>query len=142
MLSFKPTFSLSSFTFIKRLFSSSSLSAIRVVSSAYLRSPANKKCNYPAGQGGPAAFPPLLSSPVTISSSAKLPAKCDHKHDPRQHNMEQRNLLAEPLHWRRLQMSVAQTMVRTAVKVGRLEKVGEPVGLSDGGDPSGCVSRG
>ena len=35
--SFKPTFSLSSFTFIKRLFSSSSLSAIRVVSSAYLR---------------------------------------------------------------------------------------------------------
>ena len=33
---FKPTFSLSSFTFIKRLFSSS-LSAIRVVSSAYLR---------------------------------------------------------------------------------------------------------
>ena len=37
MLSSKPTFSLSSFTFIKRLFSSSSLSAIRVVSSAYLR---------------------------------------------------------------------------------------------------------
>ena len=37
MLSFKPTFSLSSFTFIKRLFSSSLLYAIRVVSSAYLR---------------------------------------------------------------------------------------------------------
>ena len=37
MLSFKPTLSLSFFTFIKRLFSSSSLSAIRVVSSAYLR---------------------------------------------------------------------------------------------------------
>ena len=37
MLSFKPTFSLSSFTFIKRLFGPSSLSAIRVVSSAYLR---------------------------------------------------------------------------------------------------------
>ena len=36
MLSFKPSFSCSSFTFIKRLFSSS-LSAIRVVSSAYLR---------------------------------------------------------------------------------------------------------
>ena len=36
MLSFKPTFALSSFTFIKRLFSSSSLYAIRVVSSAYL----------------------------------------------------------------------------------------------------------
>ena len=37
MLSFKHTFSLSSFTFIKRLFSSSLLAAIRVVSSAYLR---------------------------------------------------------------------------------------------------------
>ena len=37
MLSFKPDFSLSSFTFIKRCFSSSSLSAIRVVSSAFLR---------------------------------------------------------------------------------------------------------
>ena len=36
MLSFKPTFSLPSFTFVKRLFSSS-LSALRVVSSAYLR---------------------------------------------------------------------------------------------------------
>ena len=35
ILSFKPAFSLSSFTFIKRFFSS--LSAIRVVSSAYLR---------------------------------------------------------------------------------------------------------
>ena len=37
MLSFKPTLSVSPFTFIKRLFSSSSLSAIRVVSSVYLR---------------------------------------------------------------------------------------------------------
>ena len=37
MLSFKPTFSLSCFTFIKRLFSSFSLSAIRVVSFLYLR---------------------------------------------------------------------------------------------------------
>ena len=37
VLSVKPGFSLSSFTFIKGLFSSSSLSAIRVVSSAYLR---------------------------------------------------------------------------------------------------------
>ena len=34
---FKPAFSLSSFTFIKRLFSSSSISAIRVVLSAYLK---------------------------------------------------------------------------------------------------------
>ena len=37
MLSFKPDFSPSSFTFIKRLFSFSSLSAVRVVSSAYLK---------------------------------------------------------------------------------------------------------
>ena len=37
LLSFKPAFSISSFTFLKRLFWSSSLSAIRVVSSAYLR---------------------------------------------------------------------------------------------------------
>ena len=37
MLSFKPDFSFSSFIFIKRHFSSSSLSAIKVVSSAYLR---------------------------------------------------------------------------------------------------------
>ena len=37
MLSFKPAFSLPSFTFIKRLFISSLLSAIKVVSSAYLR---------------------------------------------------------------------------------------------------------
>ena len=37
MLNSKPAFSLSSFTLIKRLFSSSPLSAIRVVSSTYLR---------------------------------------------------------------------------------------------------------
>ena len=37
MLSFKPAFLLSSFTFIKRLLSPSLLSAIRVVSSAYLK---------------------------------------------------------------------------------------------------------
>ena len=37
MLNFKPAFSLSSFIFIKRLFSSYLLSAVRVVSSAYLR---------------------------------------------------------------------------------------------------------
>ena len=37
MLDFKPAFSLSSFTFIKRLFSSSLLSAIKVVSSVYLK---------------------------------------------------------------------------------------------------------
>ena len=37
MLSFKPAFLLSFFTFIKRLFSFSSFSAIKVVPSAYLR---------------------------------------------------------------------------------------------------------
>ena len=37
MLSFKSAFSLSSFTFIKRLFNSSLLSPIRVMSPAYLR---------------------------------------------------------------------------------------------------------
>ena len=37
MLSFKPAFSLSSFTLIKRLFTSSSVSMIEVVISAYLR---------------------------------------------------------------------------------------------------------
>ena len=37
MLSFKPAFSLSSVTFIKRLFSSSLLSALKMLSSAYLR---------------------------------------------------------------------------------------------------------
>ena len=37
MLKFKPGFSLSSFTFIKRLFSYSLLSAIRAVTAAYLR---------------------------------------------------------------------------------------------------------
>ena len=37
MLSFKPAFSLCSFTFIKKLFSSSLLSAIWVVTSAYLK---------------------------------------------------------------------------------------------------------
>ena len=37
MLSLKTAYSLSSFTFIKRQFSTASLSAIRVVSSAYLR---------------------------------------------------------------------------------------------------------
>ena len=38
MLNSKPIFSLSSFTFIKRFFNASSLSAIRMESSAYLRS--------------------------------------------------------------------------------------------------------
>ena len=41
MLSFRPTFSLSTFTFIKRLFSSSSFSAIRVVDCSPWNSPGN-----------------------------------------------------------------------------------------------------
>ena len=45
MVSFKPAFSLSSFTFIKRLFSFSLLSAIRVVSSAHLRSLLGQGCH-------------------------------------------------------------------------------------------------
>ena len=44
MLSFKPAFSLSSFTFIRRFFSSPSLSTIRVVSSAYLGIPDHLTC--------------------------------------------------------------------------------------------------
>ena len=52
MLSFKPTFTLSSF--IKRLFSSSSLSAISVVSSAYLRL---------------LIFLPAILNPACVSSS-------------------------------------------------------------------------
>ena len=43
-LSFKPTFSLSSFTFIRRLFSSSSLSATRVTSK-----PSKNKCHQGCG---------------------------------------------------------------------------------------------
>ena len=54
LLSYKPTFSLSSFTFIKRLFSSSSLLAIRVVSSACLRL---------------LIFLPVILIPALISSS-------------------------------------------------------------------------
>ena len=59
MLSFKPTFSLSSFTLlIKRLFSSSLLYAIRVMSSGYLRS---------------LIFLPAILIPASASSS---PAFC------------------------------------------------------------------
>ena len=54
MLTFKPIFSLSSFSFIKRLFSSFSISAIKVVSSAYLRL---------------LIFLPTILIPVCVSSS-------------------------------------------------------------------------
>ena len=58
MLNFKPTFSLSSFTFNKRLFSSPSLSAIRVVLSAYLR----LLCPLPVRN-----FLPLTCLPLQVS---------------------------------------------------------------------------
>ena len=61
MLSFKPAFSLSSVTFIKRSFSSSSLSAIRVVSSAYLRL---------------LIFLPAILMPACASSSLAFQAWC------------------------------------------------------------------
>ena len=54
MLSLKPAFSLSSFIFIKKLFSSSSLFAVRVVSSAYLRL---------------LIFLPAILTPACVSSS-------------------------------------------------------------------------
>ena len=74
MLSFKPTFLLSSSTFIKRLFSSSSLSAIKVVSSAYLKL---------------LIFLPVILIPACVSSSPafhmmysayKLNKQCDDIH--------------------------------------------------------------
>ena len=61
ILSFKPTFSLSSFTLIKKLFSSSPLSAIRVVLFAYLRL---------------LIFLPAILIPAYNSSSLAFPRMC------------------------------------------------------------------
>ena len=61
MLSFKSGFSFSSFTFLKRLFTSSSLSAIRVVSSTYLRL---------------LIFLPVILIPVCASSSPAFHMMC------------------------------------------------------------------
>ena len=61
MLSFKPTFSLSSFAFIKRHFSSFFLSAVRVVSSAYLRSIFLLAIYIPAYASSSPAFPMMYS---------------------------------------------------------------------------------
>ena len=58
LISFKPALSLSSFTLIKRFFSFSSLSVIRVVSSAYLKWPL--KWKWPRGLAPPQ---PTFSSP-------------------------------------------------------------------------------
>ena len=74
MLSFKPAFSFSSFSFIKSIFSSTLLSAIKVVSSAYLRLliflpavliPACASCN-PVFHKRYSAY--KLNKPVTICS--------------------------------------------------------------------------
>ena len=79
MLSFKPTFSLSFFTFIKRLFCSCLLSAIRVVSSAYLRLliflPA---ILIPAWASSSPAFHMMYSAAAAAVKSLQLcPTLCD-----------------------------------------------------------------
>ena len=61
MLSFKPVFSLSSFTLIKRLFTSSSLSDIRVVPSVCLRL---------------LIFLPAILIPARDSSQQRMPVLC------------------------------------------------------------------
>ena len=64
MLSFKPAFSFSSFTLFKRLFSSSLLSAIRVVSFAYLGFPdSSVGKEYTCNAGGPGSIPGSGRSP-------------------------------------------------------------------------------
>ena len=69
MLSFKPEFLLSSFTFIKRLFSSSLLFAIGVVSSAH-----HEPVLEPAGR----TFPLSVVSPMILEevASALTPLIC------------------------------------------------------------------
>ena len=70
MLSFKPTFSLSSFTFIKRIFSSS-LSAIRVVSSEYQVIDTSLENLFPACASSSPAFRMMYSA-------CKLNKQCDN----------------------------------------------------------------
>ena len=88
MLTFKPTFSLSSLTFIKKFFSFASLSPIRVVSSAYLRLliylpailiPENLVPKHHANIRWENLFQPIVGSPTRIrlkqaSSGAHSPA--------------------------------------------------------------------
>ena len=77
MLSFKPTFSLSTFTFTKRLFSYS-LSALRVVSSAYLRLliflPA---ILIPAWASSSPPFHTVYSAATAAKSLQSCPTLCD-----------------------------------------------------------------
>ena len=78
MLSFKPTFSLSSFTFIKRLFSSSLLSTIRVVPSAYLRLLIFiLAILIPACASSSPAFHMMYSAPAAAKSLQLCPTLCD-----------------------------------------------------------------
>ena len=76
MLSFKPTFSLSTFTFIKRLFSSSSLSAPRNLLCPPLRLP-------PPGAPHPPAFPSAWVSTVISRAPAPIRARRPSCHWPR-----------------------------------------------------------
>ena len=82
MLSFKPTFSLSSFTFIKQLFCSSSLSTIRVMSPAYLRLlvflPA---ILLPACASSSPAFRMMYSASLSGSVVKNLPASAGDARD-------------------------------------------------------------
>ena len=72
MLSFRPTFSPSSFIFIERLFSSSLLSAIRVVSSPHLRLLIFLlEILIPACDSSSLAFPMMYSASVQFSSVAQ-----------------------------------------------------------------------
>ena len=85
MLSFKPAFSLSSFTLIKRLFSSSSLPAIRVVLSSYLRLLIFLLAILiPACDSSSLAFHMMYSASVQFSSVAQ---SCPTLHNPMDHSM-------------------------------------------------------
>ena len=98
MLSFKPTFSLSSFTFIKELFSSSSLSTIRVVSSAYLRKTENAVLKLSIQKTKIMASGPVTSWEIdgeTVETVAdfiflgsKITADGDRSHEIKRHSLE------------------------------------------------------
>ena len=78
MLSFRPTFSLSSFTLIKRLFSSSSLSATRVGSSEYLRLLIFlPEILIPACASSSPAFLMMYSAAAAAKSLQSCPTLCD-----------------------------------------------------------------
>ena len=75
MLCFKPTFSLSSFTFIKRFFGTSPISAIRVLSSAYLR-----LLNYPVSLDSSLCFiQPRISHDILGGSKITANGDCSHE---------------------------------------------------------------